>query len=68
MIEEEEIRDHPFANRPDMIRSQRSIRLITADRGCTLVLVSMKVEDYIDVELNKAWVLPRPCLSQHRGN
>src|SRR2546425_1148254 len=68
MIEEEEVRDDPFANRPDMLPSQRSIRLVTTDRGCTLVLVSMEVEECIDVELSKARVLPRPRLSQRRGN
>src|SRR5205807_8811388 len=68
MIEEEEVRDDPFANRPDMLPSQRSIRLVTADGWCTLVLVSMEVENCIDVELSKARVVPRPCLPEHCGN
>src|SRR2546425_6586704 len=68
MVEEEEVRNPPFPYRPHMLPSQRSIRLVTADRGCRLVLASMEVEDRVDVELSEARVLSRPSLSQHRGN
>src|SRR5712691_2111195 len=49
VVEEKEVRDHPFAKRPNMLPSQRPIRLVTADCGCRLVFVSMEVENRVKV-------------------
>ena len=68
MVEEEEVRDSPFAHRPDMLSSQRPIPLVCANRGCRLVLVSVEVENRVDVQLSEVRILPRPCLPQHPGN